>query len=84
VYGTIDLTEKLIQEDLIKKHGKIVIVGSAMGNINRLASENIKDTLRKEELTLENFLKLQSCLMKQSVKRNLILNEEGGSMLLAK
>jgi NAD(P)-dependent dehydrogenase (short-subunit alcohol dehydrogenase family) len=37
VFGTIDFTEKILENNIIKKFGKIIIVASSLGNITSLS-----------------------------------------------
>lgn len=57
VFGTIDLTEKILENNLINKAGKIIIVASSLGNIKPLA-ENLKEIFRNENMTLKELIEL--------------------------
>ena len=39
VYGTINFTEEMLKNEMINKRGKIILVGSMMGNLNSLSSQ---------------------------------------------
>jgi carbonyl reductase 1/carbonyl reductase 3 len=41
VYGTINLTEKMISNNLINKQGKIILLGGKSGNILKLKNDNL-------------------------------------------
>jgi carbonyl reductase 1 len=58
VYGTIELTEKCLDNGLIKKHGKIVIIGSMSGQLKNLTGEKIKAEFKDPDLTLESLFNL--------------------------
>lgn len=55
LFGTVDFTEKIISNNLIKKNGKIIFLSSKLGNESRL-KENIRAKLQKENLTVEDIL----------------------------
>ena len=57
VYGTIDFTEKMI--DRVKDNGKIIIIGSTSGMLNKLKSEEIKEEIRKSD-SIEKLYELAS------------------------
>jgi NAD(P)-dependent dehydrogenase (short-subunit alcohol dehydrogenase family) len=65
VDGTINITEQVIDQDLIKKNGKIIILGSSLGNISPL-SDNLKSEFKDENLTLEGLFDLKN-RFKQSI-----------------
>ena len=46
VFGTINFTEEMLKNEMINKKGKIICVGSMMGNLNRLNSQKIKDDFK--------------------------------------
>jgi NAD(P)-dependent dehydrogenase (short-subunit alcohol dehydrogenase family) len=56
VYATIDLSERIVEDDIVAENGKIIIVGSELGDMNRLKSEDLKNILRKEDISLEELL----------------------------
>lgn len=59
VYGTINLTERVLSEDLIRPNGRIVILGSTMGQLNKLTNESIKAEFRdNENLSKEKLIEL--------------------------
>lgn len=47
VYGTINFTEYILKNDMINKSGKIIMVGSIAGNLNKLKKEELKDGFKK-------------------------------------
>ena len=47
VYGTINFTEEMLRNDMINEKGKIICVGSMMGNLNRLNSQKLKQDFKK-------------------------------------
>ena len=57
VYGTINFTEEMLKYEMINKRGKIILVGSMMGNLNYLSSEKIKDKFKKSR-TYQELLNL--------------------------
>jgi NAD(P)-dependent dehydrogenase (short-subunit alcohol dehydrogenase family) len=73
VDGTINLTERMIDEDLIKKDGKIVILGSMAGTLARLSEERRKEFM-DENLTLEGLFELskkfKQAIIDNKVKEN--------------
>jgi NAD(P)-dependent dehydrogenase (short-subunit alcohol dehydrogenase family) len=73
VDGTINLTEQMIEKDLISNDGKIIILGSSLGNIKPL-SEELKKEFKDENLTLEGLLKLRDnfkqSILDNNVKKN--------------
>lgn len=58
VYGTINFTEKMIEEDLIRQGGKIIIMGSNAGLLTRLTKEDLKKAFTDEDLTNEKLFAL--------------------------
>lgn len=57
VFGTIDFTEKLLENNLIKRLGKIIIVASSLGNIITLSAEKQKE-FRKEKMQVSELIEL--------------------------
>ena len=53
VFGTINFTEEMIKNDMINKKGKIILVGSMMGNLNRLNSDKLKNDFKNAKTTQE-------------------------------
>ena len=47
VYGTINFTEYILKNDMINKSGKIIMVGSIAGSLNRLKNEELKNGFKK-------------------------------------
>lgn len=54
VYGTINFTESMLENDVINKDGKIIFLGSCAGYLNKLKNENLikgfKDAKKFEDL----------------------------------
>ena len=46
VFGTINFTEEMIKNNMINPKGKIILVGSMMGNLNRLNSNKLKNDFK--------------------------------------
>ena len=55
VYGTINFTEEMLKNDMINKRGKIIILGSMMGNLNSLSSQKLKNDFKKATTYQELF-----------------------------
>jgi len=58
-FGTVDITEKM--QDLINDNGKIITVGSSVGKLRIIQSEELKEILRNPEISksrLFDFAKL--------------------------
>lgn len=51
VFGTINFTEEMIKNDMINKKGKIILVGSMMGNLNRLNNKKVKNDFKNAKTT---------------------------------
>jgi carbonyl reductase 1/carbonyl reductase 3 len=47
VYGTINFTEYILKNDMINKSGKIIMVGSIAGSLNKLKNEELKNGFKK-------------------------------------
>jgi NAD(P)-dependent dehydrogenase (short-subunit alcohol dehydrogenase family) len=58
VFGTINLTESLLQKDLINQNGKIVILGSTVGNLCRLGKDELKELFRNPGLNVNGLLNI--------------------------
>jgi len=56
-FGTINFTEEMIKNDMINKKGKIILLGSMMGNLSFLKSDLIKNQFR-EAKTYQELLNL--------------------------
>ena len=67
VYGTIDFTERMLKYKMINSKGKIICVGSMMGNLNKL-SKNLRFQFKKAK-TYHDLLHLAD-LYKKSYKAN--------------
>jgi carbonyl reductase 1/carbonyl reductase 3 len=57
VYGTINFTEEMLKNDMINEKGKIICVGSMMGNLNRLNSQKLKQDFKNAK-TYKDLLSL--------------------------
>ena len=51
VFGTLNFTEEMIKNNMINKKGKIILVGSMMGNLNRLNSVQLKNEFKNAKTT---------------------------------
>jgi len=51
VFGTINFTEEMIKNNMLNKKGKIILVGSMMGNLNRLNSYKLKNDFKNAKTT---------------------------------
>ena len=62
-FGTINFTEEILKNDMINKSGKIILLGSMMGNLGYLKSQELKNKFKnakayQELLNLaESFIK---------------------------
>jgi short-subunit dehydrogenase len=66
VYGTVNLTEKVLNENLINKNGKIILLASKLGDIN-LLKDNLRQEFRKENADL-NYLYYLSGKYKKAIQ----------------
>ena len=57
VFGTINFTEAMLKNDMINKSGKIILVGSIMGNLNYLNSSELKSKFKNAK-TFQELLDL--------------------------
>ena len=57
VFGTINFTEAMLKNDMINKSGKIILVGSMMGNLNYLNSSELKSKFKNAK-TFQELLDL--------------------------
>ena len=57
VFGTINFTEAMLKNDMINKRGKIILVGSIMGNLNYLNSSELKSKFKNAK-TFQELLDL--------------------------
>ena len=55
VYGTISFTEQILEEDLIKDNGKMIIIGSSVGKLKNL-SESLQKEFLDDEISKEKLL----------------------------
>jgi NAD(P)-dependent dehydrogenase (short-subunit alcohol dehydrogenase family) len=53
VFGTIDFTETVIAEDLIKSNGKIIMIGSIAGLLKRHTKKELLQEFTDENLEVE-------------------------------
>ena len=65
VYGTINFTEYILKNDMINKPGKIIMVGSIAGSLNKLKNEELKNGF-KNATTYKELLDMGE-LFKKSV-----------------
>ena len=72
VFGTINFTEEMIKNNMINKKGKIILVGSMMGNLNRLSSYKLKNDFKNAKTT-QDLLNLgqlyKNCCLKGTVEK---------------
>ena len=73
VFGTINFTEEMLKNDIINKKGKIIILGSQMGNLNSLSSSQLKSEFKKAT-TYQELLNLGQRFL-NSCKNNSYYNE---------
>ena len=57
VYGTIPFTERMIKSNIINKSGKIILVGSKMGTLDKLTNQELKNSFKNAK-NYEDLLKL--------------------------
>ena len=55
VFGTINFTEEMLKNGMINKKGKIILVGSMMGNLNYLTSQKLKNEFKNAKTYQELF-----------------------------
>ena len=65
VYGTINFTEYILKNDMINKSGKIIMVGSIAGSLNKLKNKELKNGF-KNATTYKELLDMAE-LFKKSV-----------------
>ena len=65
VNGTINFTEYMLKNDMINKSGKIILVGSFAGHLNRLKNEELKNGFKNSK-TVEELLNMGE-LFKKSI-----------------
>ena len=73
VFGTINFTEEMLKNDIINKKGKIIILGSQMGNLNSLSSSQLKSEFKKAT-TYQELLNLGQRFL-NSCQNNSFYNE---------
>ncbi len=64
VFGTINFTETMIKNNMINKSGKIILLGSMLGNLNYLKSSELKSKFKNAK-TLIMFQKWLLILMQE-------------------
>lgn len=73
VYGTINFTEYLLKENMIKKSGKIILVGSCAGFLNKLKNDDLKNGFKNaknyKEL-IEMGEKFKKSILNDSVEKD--------------
>lgn len=57
VYGTANISETFLKNDLIKHNGKIITIASSTGNATRIENETLKKELTDEGVTVEQVKK---------------------------
>jgi len=57
VFGTVNFTEQIIKENLLKEKSKIIFLASSLGRLSRLG-EHIQAQFNKDDLTKENLFEL--------------------------
>ena len=73
VFGTINFTEAMLKNDMINKSGKIILLGSIMGNLNYLNSSELKSKFKNAK-TFQELLDLRQVLkIKQQIKMDGVL-----------
>eukprot|EP00827_Trimyema_finlayi_P002062 TRINITY_DN1980_c0_g1_i5.p1 TRINITY_DN1980_c0_g1~~TRINITY_DN1980_c0_g1_i5.p1 ORF type:complete len:189 (-),score=57.41 TRINITY_DN1980_c0_g1_i5:86-652(-) len=58
VFSTINFTEKMIAADVIRKNGKIVLLGSMLGNLSGLKNEELKKKFLDEKIKTQDLINL--------------------------
>jgi len=58
VYGTINLTESVIEQDLISKNGKIIMIGSIAGLLSRLTKKELQNEFTSQDLEVDKLKEL--------------------------
>ena len=53
VFGTINFTETMLKNEMINKSGKIILLGSMMGNLNYLNSSQLKSKFKNAKTVQE-------------------------------
>jgi NAD(P)-dependent dehydrogenase (short-subunit alcohol dehydrogenase family) len=56
VFGTMNLTETFLNEDLISRNGKIITIASSSGNATRLSNDELKRDLIADYVTNEKIM----------------------------
>ena len=56
-FGTINFTEEMLKNDMINKSGKIILLGSKMGNLGYLKSQELKNKFKNSK-TFQELLNL--------------------------
>ena len=62
-FGTINFTEEMLKNDMINKSGKIILLGSMMGNLGYLKSQELKNKFKNAK-TYQELLNLAESFIK--------------------
>jgi len=74
VFATINFTEEMLKNEMINKKGKIILLGSMMGNLNSLSSSKLKNEFKNAK-TYQDLLNLTKAF-KTSFK-NKTIDQDG-------
>ena len=74
VFATINFTEEMLKNEMINKKGKIILLGSMMGNLNSLSSSKLKKEFKNAK-TYQDLLNLTNAF-KTSFK-NKTIDQDG-------
>lgn len=58
LFNTIKFTEAVLNNDLIEKKGKIVVIGSSVGKFYKISSQEILNRFKDDSITKEKILEL--------------------------
>ena len=64
-FGTINFTEEILKNDMINKSGKIILLGSMMGNLGYLKSQELKSKFKNAK-TYQELLNLAESFIKSN------------------
>ena len=64
-FGTINFTEEMLKNDMINKSGKIILLGSMMGNLGYLKSQELKSKFKNAK-TYQELLNLAESFIKSN------------------
>ena len=62
-FGTINFTEEMLKNDMINKSGKIILLGSMMGNLGYLKNQELKNKFKNAK-TYQELLNLAESFIK--------------------